>query len=350
MPTSWTEPLSSRSRVNRAGRALAEAGTFDLSNLDDFIVVTNWRSSHGFPLNSIQMGLRQHCARVDSSALVSQRLKRFPSIIAKLRSRPTMQLARMQDIGGCRAVLRSVPQVYRMLDRYRRSRSRSDLHRITDYVAAPKRSGYRSVHLVYKFNTASAHRQVYSGHFIEIQLRTQLQHVWATAVETVDALHHFDLKGGRGPADWLDFFSSVSSAFALKEGTEPVDGTPSDPEELRQRVGDLAGRLNVRHRLRSYGIAVRHIHRRQRSPDSFYIIDLSRATNLVRVRRFPRSAMSEAAEQYAMLEREAADEEGRDVVLASANSITDLRRAYPNYFADTGRFLEELEQFLALGR
>ena len=37
----------------------------------------------------------------------------------------------------------------------------------------------------------------------------------------------------------------------------------------------------------------------------------------------------------------------RDVVLVKSDSMASLRRAYPNYFADTTLFVESLEEAIA---
>ncbi len=42
---------------------------------------------------------------------------------------------------------------------------------------------------------------------IELQLRTRLQHEWATAVETMGTFLQSSLKSSQGPEEWLDFFS-----------------------------------------------------------------------------------------------------------------------------------------------
>ncbi len=52
---------------------------------------------------------------------------------------------------------------------------------------------------------------------IEVQLRTRLQHNWATAVETVGIFTGEALKSSQGNEDWQDFFRLVSTWFAHKE-------------------------------------------------------------------------------------------------------------------------------------
>ncbi|HKX17736.1 MAG TPA: (p)ppGpp synthetase, partial [bacterium] len=67
-------------------------------------VINNWRSSHSYPLQALKMTLKLRAKRIDSNAIVAQRLKRLSSIATKLRRNKHMALSQMQDLGGCRAV------------------------------------------------------------------------------------------------------------------------------------------------------------------------------------------------------------------------------------------------------
>ena len=44
-----------------------------------------------------------------------------------------------------------------------------------------------------------------------------MQHVWATAVETMGTFLGQALKSRQGDQEWIDFFAIVSSVFAYKE-------------------------------------------------------------------------------------------------------------------------------------
>ena len=94
-----------------------------------------------------------------------------------------IRLSQMQDIGGCRAVLRTSDNAYDLASDFVISRIRHELVRHKNYIEYPRQSGYRSIHLVYEYNSdRSTHWQ---GLKTEIQIRSLLQHQWATAVETV---------------------------------------------------------------------------------------------------------------------------------------------------------------------
>jgi ppGpp synthetase/RelA/SpoT-type nucleotidyltranferase len=98
----------------------------------------------------------------------------------------------MQDIGGLRAVVREVDYVYKLRDLLLKGRFLHKLVREDDYIRKPKASGYRSLHLVYRY--ANKYAPEYTGLQIEIQLRTELQHIWATAVETMGIILKQSLK------------------------------------------------------------------------------------------------------------------------------------------------------------
>jgi putative GTP pyrophosphokinase len=106
-------------------------------------------------------------------------MKRAPSIVSKLQRFDGMNLARMQDIGGLRAVLGSVSRVRKLEAMYRNSKFRH----VLVYIAHPKSDGYRGIHLIYRYSNSLA--PAYDGLSLELQVRTRLQHAWATAVETM---------------------------------------------------------------------------------------------------------------------------------------------------------------------
>jgi len=90
------------------------------------------------------------------------------SIVAKLRRSPT-RLATMQDIAGCRLLLTRVAEQDRVTGELRRIFPAARLH---DRRRRPSH-GYRAVHLI-----------VPSGdRWVEIQIRTPLQDMWAQFVE-----------------------------------------------------------------------------------------------------------------------------------------------------------------------
>lgn len=178
-------------------------------------VLYEFRAAHGGPLIKATNGLRSMVRTEGFSVEVSQRLKRFHTIVDKLGREPTMALARMQDIGGCRAILANIDELRRVEKRVRWRRPPVN---VSDYISSPRASGYRAVHLVV----------TYDGRCVEIQLRTRLMHEWAVAVERFGGRMNEDLKSGRGPRKVIVWLEAVAGALALEDGGETVDSTFMD--------------------------------------------------------------------------------------------------------------------------
>ena len=335
----WIAPQYSRGRINRAGWALAasDADPNSLKLREDLRVLNNWRSAHGFPLNEVHDGLRTMATRIEDDAIVSQRLKTKPSTLSKLRRFPRMQLARMQDMGGCRAAMHTIAQVQELREAHLASDSGHKLIRDIDYIERPKPSGYRGVHLVYRYRSDNA----FNGLHVEVQLRSRLQHAWATAVETAGAFLKHALKFNEGEEEWLRFFALASSALALKEGCPPVPDTPSSPSSLHREVRVYASRLDVVARMREYGQLIRNMSTFKRIGAFYFLLERRPVEETTFIIPYDKDELDEATADYLVYE-----EEGRDAVLVSTDSLEDVRRAYPNYWLDARVFLAEMKDIL----
>ena len=129
-----------------------------------------------------------------------------------------MNLARMQDIGGCRAVLSSQAAVYAV---ERHLNRRWDVVDGDDYVVSPKDTGYRAVHLIVRQD----------GYLIEVQLRTPQQHAWAEMIERVDRQRALRLKFGDGPETETEYYRVAASLLSAQEAG--LDYPPGAVERLR---------------------------------------------------------------------------------------------------------------------
>lgn len=340
----WTVPHYERKQVDAAGKILRDPN----APLEDFArafaVLDNWRSAHAFPLNTFQILLRNRARKIDPSATIAQRLKRVPSIVKKLQLQPSMRLSQMQDIGGCRAVLRDVAAARGLRDVYLRNKANALFVSTKDYIHEPRNSGYRSIHLIYRYNCGKSTRQeVFNELQIEVQIRSQLQHAWATAVETVGLLTSKALKSNEGPTEWLELFRKISCLFAYAEGTPPLPGMPERPE-LVDIVRETAAELRVAERLRGVRVALKLIEQASDRDSRYFLMRLDPGGESLAITGYRDDELSLAAEQYAAAERQGGADSPVDVVLVRAESVKALRKAYPNYFLDTGRFLQRLEQ------
>lgn len=340
----WAIPENSRERVNAAGRTLVHGPGRAVEEMDAYLaahaVMSNWRASHQFPLNTFKINLRERAKGVDEHAFVAQRLKRATSIIAKLRRFPNMRLTQMQDIGGCRAVLSSLAHVTLLCDAIKGSRIKHRLVNEKDYISEPKADGYRGIHLVYRY--ASDRKETYNNHSVEIQIRTNLQHAWATAVETVGTLLGQGLKADQGEQVWLDFFSRVSSAFAYREG---VNVGAADVGLLQAQLWAMERELHVIDRLTAFqGVMKAVIADPERRQAAYFLMVLDAPKEEVSVLSYSPEQFDQATADYKEVEEAA--EPGVDAVLVVADSVHALRYAYPNYFGDTTLFIAELRNIL----
>ena len=157
-------------------------------------------------------------------------------------------------------VLPTLQDVYAYSEQFQNSRIRHELKKVNDYIQAPKKSGYRSLHLVYRFKTDTPDKEIYNQYpmLIELQFRTHLQHIWATALETIGLFTNQALKAGQGDEEILRFFVVVSSLFALKEGCPVAPGTVADEKELISEMELLNDQHHILDMLRAIRVAIDH--------------------------------------------------------------------------------------------
>ncbi|MBI3812018.1 MAG: hypothetical protein HY283_07420 [Nitrospirae bacterium] len=114
-------PNESKNQINKAGQILVTENPTHKNFLQALHLAEKWRACHAYPINTFQASLRGKLKGFKYDPIAAQRLKRMPTIIDKLRRYPAMKLTTMQDIGGVRAILGSVPDVYRLANAYRKS-------------------------------------------------------------------------------------------------------------------------------------------------------------------------------------------------------------------------------------
>lgn len=185
-----------------------------------------WRSQHAKPLARVNAGLRYYMRHAGAGdPQVSQRLKRFSTIVNKLGREPKMDLSRMEDIGGVRAILPTQGHVDEVVARLNQA-ARWNVRRLRRYVRdgdpGPKEDGYRAVHVVV----------VKDGCFVEIQFRTPWQDAWAQSVEQDTRRLGAGLKFGAGPEDLRSHYRLLAEFFSLREvGVQA-------PQELMEEIAN----------------------------------------------------------------------------------------------------------------
>ena len=310
-------------------------------------VLDNFRALHAMPLNAFQATLRNRINKLGiKEYIVAQRIKRKPTILDKLHRFSDMQLKRMHDIGGIRAILPSLKDLRALQKQYTDASGRLShkLVRVDDYISTPKISGYRGVHLVFSYHSSSPDKQDYEGLRIEMQLRTALQHVWATAVEIFEAFMGENFKSSRGSQEWLDFFALTASAFAHRE-KQPVLEAHADMThaEICQLLKTKVEELQVMEVMQSFTLTdtLTSAHRKK----SGHVLLVFDATEkLATVRHYAVNEYDDAYSAYVREEQKITADTKRQVVLVKMDSILPLEKAYPNYFANIKLFRTLLSQ------
>ncbi len=342
----WKVPEYTKKQINEAGEILRNESSSDQEREKALLVVDNWRSAHAYPLHVLYMNLRDK-AGSRSDVLVAERLKRIDSIVGKLKIQENMQLYRMQDLGGCRMVVSTLDDVYAYSKKFQESRIRHEWKKTYDYIKEPKPSGYRSLHLIYKFKTDTPEKDIYNQYpmLIELQFRTHLQHIWATALETIGFFTNQALKAGQGNKDILRFFAVVSSLFAIREGCPVVPGTVNDENELISEIEQLNDQHHILDMLRAIRTVIDHDSDTTPDKRGYYILQLNYESRTLKRWFFKPSELDNANRLYDHLEKRRGNAP-LDIVLVRASSYSTVKAAYPNYFMDIGEFVEIIADYL----
>lgn len=343
--------MYSKSEIVNAGKVLRENLTREaipaiqeargLHIIQAFAIAHNWRDAHMLPLLRVRMELSRKLKHVEKDAIAAARLKRMASIRRKLQ-RP-ITLYQMQDIAGCRAILRSMKEVDRIVGIYRNGGTAHSIQSEDDYISRPKRDGYRSHHFILKF-CGSGEDEIFNRQTVEVQLRTKLQHAWATAVESVGLIRHENIKGGEGDTDWRRFFELMSSELAYEEDRELTPSADIPRAEIQKEIRDLSKRIKAVSTLETYNRAINFTEGYGYTYARYFLLQFDYTTREVFVEPFYN--YDRGAARYVDEEK---NNQKRNTVLVEVNKVNDLKKAFPNYFLDVSAFTEKLKSVLSPG-
>lgn len=337
--------VPARKRVKKSGDILIDPNANQADFESALDTLNSWRSLHLYPISTFQRSLKLTCkSQKFKRFTVAQRLKRLPSILSKLNRFKGMNLARMQDIGGIRVILPDIDSVYRLNGALTSGNKRVSLvpsFKYQDYLQSPKDDGYRSYHRNYEYRSRTYPEL--DGLLVELQIRTELQHSWATAVEIIDILEKTSLKSGLGSNDHRRFFQLASALFAYKEKTalHPMF-EDSDIREIAEEAKRLDEDFKILHRLKSVGITSQHIEDMTSKKGEYHILVLSQVDDKwnLQVYFFKKGMFLEAKAKYKELEE---NSECADVVFISVGDLKKIKQAYPNYFLNADIFIREMK-------
>lgn len=324
-----TYPGGSKKRVTRAGDAV-RTGT---ASAEDLYVIEQWRAAHRAVLNTFQAILRGRLR--GKNVIIAQRHKRKNTIFDKLQRLPGMQLARMDDVAGCRLIFKNLKELQRFRTDFHAARFNHKMRNAPgkyDYIANPKGTGYRGIHDIYEYDVRSDSGKVLKGLYIEIQYRTLVQHAWATAVEVVGFITESQPKFEKGDDRYHKAMAYASEILArAHEGLKGPHADLTDRDVLKAFL-ELDDELGLMQTLRGLHQAKSGISDKKNS-----ILIFSPNGELV-VRSF-RDA-TDALRELFELEKEMPE---NDIVLVRADSSEEVRTAFRNYFQDARDFVRLMD-------
>lgn len=338
----WPTPEYTKNHVRTVGKQIVKCyeehghlpwGMLNLNHME-YQILENWRTSHGAVLNTAQAWLR----RLDKNQrpIVGQRLKRHETVIDKLITKRSKDLSTMHDIAGIRAIFRTSEELYNFREQMQLSRAQ---HRVIhgpdkyDYIKCPKASGYRGIHDVMERNVSSRQGLAWNGMKFEVQLRTLVQHAWATAVEIYDATRalRFKFKPDDDPA--YRQFLIISEMFArVHEGQHGCLPYLSD-KELINEYFELDEVTNLLTMFRSMKVAVGYGALKKNS--------ILRRTKDGKLEVFTYASLPQALNMISHIERGA---DTLNAVLVGSSTPNNIKAAFSNYFEDTTNFVSLLEK------
>jgi ppGpp synthetase/RelA/SpoT-type nucleotidyltranferase len=184
----------SKGQIDRLGSRLRRDGPTDP---DDAAMYVDWSATFDDALREVEAFVVRVAERADVPLSErTGRIKQLYSVIAKLRRMPT-KLSGLDDIAGVRAVMQSERDVNALLLQLATARNK----RVRDYRQSD-RNGYRAVHLTLLSEAGSS---------VELQLRTEIQHVWAGLSERRAAVVGHEVKYGGGPQGEQDYLRQLSA-------------------------------------------------------------------------------------------------------------------------------------------
>ena len=259
-----------------------------------------------------------------------------------------MQLARMDDVAGCRLIFPTIADLTKFRAEMHSARFSHKLKNAPekyDYIATPKRTGYRGIHDVYAYDVNSYHGRHYKGLLIELQYRTVYQHAWATAVEVVGLITESQPKFQQGDARFQAALELASEIIARAYEDLNSSKPELSDEALIEQFLELDNDVGLMRMLRALNASKSEVSGKQNvilifgEGGGFSTEDGDADPAPLLETRAYRDA-TDALRELFRLEAEFPD---RDVVLVRASSSEDVRTAFRNYFSDARDFIRLID-------
>lgn len=332
----------SKKELSRISKRILEGCATD----EDFQILSNFRAQHSKIIKSFVHSLRSIIKNKNmklaskNEIIISQRLKRLPSIINKLKRFENISLGKMQDLAGARVILSNIKDV-EVVSNYLKNKVYKQvgknnflLIREKDYIKDPKIDGYRSIHQVFRYQ--GKNNSELKDYEIELQIRTILQHQWATSVEIIDSIKQQSLKSGGGDNHYKKFFKLSSKLIEYIELKKDLKDISKNIEEIKK----LDKEYKILDTLSGLRVITRHLSEIKEKGYIILILDYKEKSI-----RFVNSPDENINIDYLMYETTYKSEDN-NVVSVSVENLKKLKKAYPNYFLDAREFVKIISKHI----
>lgn len=137
----------------------------------------------------------------------------------------------------------------------------------------------------------------------------------------------------------------MSSAIAAREKSSLVPGTPISRKQRKEELLELESRLQISTMLSGWHATMIHPIVRE-DKNVVVLLELDTMLKELKVSTYPHQDLPRAHAEYLNREKATQGNPAIQVALVSSDSISSLRRAYPNFYVDTSAFLKVIRQEL----
>lgn len=318
----------------------------------------NFREAHNIIIKLFTIELKK--VNFSKQHLTASRNKRIETIISKLCRPEKPKLDRIHDIAGTRIIFENIKSLEDYIDILENTELVNFKEKINEdknrynYIKNPKSDGYRSIHKVFYYSSNIPYFTLNEKSFnlenkkIELQLRTRLQHIWATTVEIYDIINKSNIKTGtHNKLETKEglFFKKCSLVF---EGIES-----NDVEKIKININEIfrdKDLVEIYNRLKGIkNIKNIQLPKTLGSDEVFILItDLNKGKTTF----FTTDPIEKNDKQdtflinasYRRLEEK--NTKGEYILLLlTLGDIKKLKNVYPNYFLNTNKFISILKKY-----
>ena len=318
----------------------------------------NFREAHNIIIKLFTIELKK--VNFSKQHLTASRNKRIETIISKLCRPEKPKLDRIHDIAGTRIIFENIKSLEDYIDILENTELVNFKEKINEdknrynYIKNPKSDGYRSIHKVFYYSSNIPYSTLNEKRFnlenkkIELQLRTRLQHIWATTVEIYDIINKSNIKTGtHNKLETKEglFFKKCSLVF---EGIES-----NEVEKIKININEIfrdKDLVEIYNRLKGIkNIKNIQLPKTLGSDEVFILItDLNKGKTTF----FTTDPIEKNDKQdtflinasYRRLEEK--NTKGEYILLLlTLGDIKKLKNVYPNYFLNTNEFISILKKY-----